>query len=206
MKIDPNTKILIPEVPGSVTDRVSSGPFETYWRSGCEEFARLKNPVRGLKAELIDGAWYWVAGCQVCVGQPNSWMNYHCCEEHNVCSGCGVHHKQASRAPGIHNAVHGHPDGWRCHDCYVRDRVQTAMAALEKAARSAPDTDCTDEVVCPHCGTGYQPDGNPPEGEETCGTCGGKYDISFDISVTYNTRIVGHRVTADNYQYSEADQ
>lgn len=53
------------------------------------------------------------------------------------------------------------------------------------------DHDCTDDIVCPWCGSQYEDDGEyGPEGSMDCGDCHKKFKWAADYSVTYSTEKV----------------
>ena len=47
------------------------------------------------------------------------------------------------------------------------------------------------DVICPHCGEAYQAEGedfSENEREETCESCGGRYVLYDEFTVTHHTR------------------
>lgn len=211
MPLDPNTRVPIEGLPDNVVRVGHNSARQTeFFVEGNKTFKAdhlLLNPVVGLKAEQIDGVWYWVVGCKECLGGKKTWNNYHCCEEHDTCGRCGIPRDKATMIPlpaigGLPRfAVYGHPDGWRCAPCYEAEKTAEAIAKLT-AAEDGVDHEGTSDIVCPHCGNSYCPDCGPAEEKEIeCSTCGGKYDVTFEVAVTYTTTIRGDRVTADTYKF-----
>lgn len=48
-------------------------------------------------------------------------------------------------------------------------------------------TDYTAEVVCPHCGYRHRDSWEMWEGENECGHCGGEFEMTRHVEVTYST-------------------
>ena len=173
-------------------------------RSGSEQQFyygnKDKNPLftlthpsnKAMYAELIDGKWYWVNGCNKCKGMRGS--SYVTCQKHDGCESCGC-----SRGDFEGNAW-GSRNGWICGPCYDKEWKEARWKALSAVAAMGDDKiDCeyNSNIVCPHCASVVEPctaDGLP-EGEEECCVCGGVYYIEPDVEITYSTKIVGERVT-----------
>lgn len=195
--MDKNIKILIPEALPEWTDRIHNGPMKAVWNRETEDLPTLEltPPQRGLKSEFIDGAWYWVVGCEKCLGTSNGW-DYFVCDEHNVCVDCQTHRSE------IVGSAWGTREGFRCSPCQTALDQKLKREALEKVASNDYDEwdyKHNDEIVCPHCGTSYEPD-EPRDGKETCDICGGEYELEIEYSVTYSTTVVGERITLDSLE------
>ncbi|WP_257605786.1 hypothetical protein [Pseudomonas amygdali] len=86
-----DTKILMPEIPGEWTERTRSGQ-KCIWNDGWHgkpdrnglPYVELTAPEKGLYAERIDGAWYWVSGCAKCTGSVERY-SYSVGDKHDVC-------------------------------------------------------------------------------------------------------------------------
>lgn len=196
--MDKHIKILIPEALPQWTDRIHSGAMKAIWNSQTKHLPilELSPPRRGLKSELIDGAWYWVVGCEKCLGTSNGFADYFVCDEHNVCVDCRTNRSE------IEGAVWGTKGGFRCQPCQTKLEQKLKREALEKVASKDYDEwdyQNNDEIVCPHCGTSHEPD-QPSEGKEICGICGGEYELNIEYSVTYSTTVVGERITLDSLE------
>ncbi|MGP3789461.1 hypothetical protein [Pseudomonas sp. B392_1p] len=190
-----DTKILIPEIPGDWTDRTRNGhtnEWNRMWppgqphRNGLPEVI-LEPPTRGLYAERIDGAWYWVCGCEKCLGNREKY-SYITCHEHDRCEHCGIHRQQITEAPW------GVTGGWACQPCVTEQKAQRKAEALAAAATSGHskwDCQLTDEVVCPYCASKFEPDEDiSNDCNHECDVCGGVYTVETEYSVSYTTRKV----------------
>ena len=177
-------------------DRIRSGSTQQFYRKGLRErnhVLSLEPPRKELYAELIDGEWYWVNGCAECNGKPRDWMTYVECDEHNVCRTCKIKRADLKESPW------GGKHGWQCAPCAKKEMEAKKQAALEAVASKEYDEwdfRHTDNVVCPHCTSSYEPDCETPEGEEVCETCGGAYSVEPEYTVTYTTKVVGERLLA----------
>ncbi|WP_240997337.1 hypothetical protein [Pseudomonas viridiflava] len=100
-----DTKIFIPEIPGEWTERTRSGhtcKWNDGWhgrphRSGLP-YVELIAPEKGLYAERIDGAWYWVSGCAKCTCSDEHY-SYVVCDKHDVCVSCNAHRTTLTDTP-----------------------------------------------------------------------------------------------------------
>jgi len=156
----------------------------------------IKAPRRELFADLIDGKWYWVNDCPECNGQEPKWA-YVKCTKHDVCLTCRTPRSELKEIPW------GHVAGFRCKPCQDAIDATNRREALERVAGKDYDEWNylnTDNVVCPHCETSYQPESGQGEGNETCQTCGGEFSVEVEYSVTYSTSVVGERVTLETTQ------
>jgi DNA-directed RNA polymerase subunit RPC12/RpoP len=198
--MDNNTKILIPEIPGAWTERNRSG-HKCIWNDGGhgrphrngQPYVELEAPEQGLYAERIDGAWYWVSGCNKCNGVAGKW-SYIVCDEHNVCTTCGAHRSTLTETPwGTH-------DGFRCKPCQDRIDAEAKAEALAKVAENGYDEwdyHAQDQCKCPHCATGiYIETEDYGDKNMDCATCGGQFELTTEYSVTFTTRVIGDRVVA----------
>jgi hypothetical protein len=154
----------------------------------------IKAPRSELYAKIVDGAWQWVNGCPECNGKKPVWA-YVKCDKHDVCVTCGKSRKNLTATPWAHE------QGFRCKPCQDALNAARKQEALSRVAESEYDESDywgTDKVVCPHCASGYQPEEGPPEGEEVCTVCGGKYEVEPEYTVTYTTTVVGERLLPDS--------
>lgn len=157
---------------------------------------RLEPPEKHYFAELIDDEWWWVNGCAECIGNERSWHTYIECDEHNVCRTCKTARSELTEAPW------GGQNGWQCKPCDKAESEALKRKRLEAVAAEEYDEwdfHHTDQIVCPHCASSYEPEvGEVSGGEETCGVCGGVFEIEVEYTVTYSTTVVGDRVTLDS--------
>lgn len=182
-----DTKILIPEIPGEWTQR-SYGGLTNTWNSkfhstGLPEVS-LQAPQKGLYAERIDGAWYWVCNCPKCLGK-DSFCSFNQCETHDRCVSCNCSRDQLTEAPW------GVSGGWRCKPCQSKIHEAHKVHALENAAASGhSEDDChyTDKILCPYCAT-EQSDDERHDSKKglVCGVCDGKFDLEVEWTASYTT-------------------
>lgn len=192
--LDIKTAIPIEGIAPAWTDRGHSGPMKSVWNECSKELPTVERvpPQQGLKSELVDGQWVWVVGCKKCLGEAG--YNYHCCYEHDRCVTCGIHGSELT------DYSYGMRQGWQCKPCHETAEAIAKQEALRRVAESEYDPwdyKCNDEVVCPHCGSSYEPD-EEPNSEEHCETCGGHFKIEINYSVTYSTECIGQRLLPDN--------
>ena len=182
-----DVKILIPEIPGEWTQRTRSGSTQiwndSYYKTDLPE-VRLTPPRRGLFAELIEGAWYWVCGCQKCLGKPTEY-SYIVCEEHDKCDTCNCTRAELTETPW------GTSGGWRCKPCQDRmddARKTAALAAALESGHGEDDCFYTNEIICPYCASVHRDgDQNESASDLECGTCGGYFDLEVEWSASYTT-------------------
>ena len=160
----------------------------------------LKHPTnKSMYAKLIDSKWYWVNGCSHC---DPSQSQYIVCDEHDKCVTC-----QQPRSAQTQHVWGCSNNTWRCAACQTRlvsERKQTALKRVAKAVERSGEYDkweyqSQDNIKCPHCATEHEPctaDG-VPEGEETCDTCGGAYNVEPEYSISYTTTVIGERLSPD---------
>ena len=184
-----DVKILIPEIPGEWTQRTRSGSTQVWndarhKNDGLPE-VRLNPPRRGLFADRIDGAWYWVCACEKCLGSGKA-FNYSPCDEHDRCVTCHCTRAELTEIPWG-----GCDGGWRCRPCQDRmdaERKATALAAAEAKGHSEDDCWATSKIICPYCATDQSDDDrhDSAKGLE-CGTCGGVFDLEVEWTPSYTT-------------------
>jgi hypothetical protein len=183
-----DTMILIPEIPGEWTQRTRSGSTQVWndpWhKTGLPE-VRMEPPTKGLFADRIDGAWYWVCACEKCLGTGKSY-NYSPCEAHDRCVTCNCSRAELAEAPW--GARDG---GWRCKPCQEKldaARKAEALAAAEANGHSEDDCVYTSDIICPYCATKQNSDARHESAQGLeCGTCGGKFDLEVEWSPSYTT-------------------
>ena len=189
--MDKNTKILIPEIPGEWTQRTRSG-HTNIWNDAWHNQrnpnplpeVRREPPEKGLYAERIDGAWYWVCGCEQCLGNGVT-HSYIICDAHDHCDTCKQHRSV------FKEAVWGLRQGWRCRACQeTRDIARKAEALAAAAEKGHNEDDCqyTDNIICPYCATEQGCDDITRDQKRMeCRTCGGHFDLVLHFEVTYTT-------------------
>lgn len=198
--MDKHTKVLIAEIPGEWTERTRSG-HTNIWnrkdhdrphRNGLPE-VKLEPPEKGLYAERIDGAWYWVSGCSKCNGTAGKW-SYTVCDKHDACHHCGTHRSKLTEIPW------GHTEGFTCKPCQARIDAATKAEALAKFAEAEygdSEFEYQDECKCPHCATAIHLESEDHKDQEMeCDVCGGHFGLTLNYEVTYTTAVIGERVTA----------
>lgn len=185
-----DVKIYIPEIPKEWTRRTRSGHTniwnDSFHRNGLPE-VKLDPPTKGLYAELFEGGWYWVCGCNKCLenGEPYSYI---VCEEHDRCNTCGTHRKDLTETPW------GARDGFQCKPCHQEEREEQKAEALRSAKKSGhSENDCyyTDEILCPVCATKLDNEDMHESGEHEaeCDVCGTEFKVEVDYEVKYTSRL-----------------
>lgn len=148
----------------------------------------IEHENKAMYAQLIDGEWYWVSGCSECNGEKRG-RSYIECEEHDVCSCCGVSRKE------IKEAVWGGSKGWTCNSCKEEKDAEVRREAFEKLDGEEPDCSYTDEIICPHCGSKVYGDDVHESQDLECSVCEGELSVSVEYTVSYSTEIKGKRIT-----------
>ncbi len=180
-----DTKIHIPEIPKEWTQRTRSGNTniwnDPFYKNGLPE-VKIEPPIVGLYAERFEDGWYWVCGCNKCLGNGELYC-YVVCEEHDRCITCGIPRKELTETPW------GKPDGIQCRSCHAKEREEQKENALQSAReRGHSEDDCsyTSEVLCPVCGSENSNDDmhTTNEHEVQCDVC----DTEFIVNVEYEVR------------------
>lgn len=151
---------------------------------------RLEPPEQHYYAELIDGDWWWVNGCAECNGRPRDWMTYIECEKHNRCRTCKLPRDKIIGIPW------GDKNGWQCESCKAKEKKLLRKKRLQEVAAQGYDSydyQYCDTIMCPHCGTSYDPD-EDPQGDQECDLCGGKYTLDIQVTRTFSTAVIGKRI------------
>lgn len=182
-----DTKILIPEIPGDWTQRSRSGSTQVWndpWYKTGLPTVRMDPPQKGLFAERIDGAWWWVCGCEKCLGNPEK-DSYSVCEEHDRCVSCNCTRAELTETPW---GVRG---GWRCKPCQQSlDAARKAQALAAAAASGHSEDDCTytDKILCPYCASEQSSDDlHESQKGMTCDVCDGQFDLEIEYTASYTT-------------------
>jgi hypothetical protein len=154
----------------------------------------LEPPECHIFAELINGEWYWVNGCDECCGRPGTWLTYIKCTKHDVCCHCG---KTRAEAKLNKETQYGHPKGWECKTCCDRIHEEEKSAAL--AAMGEYDEWNfwhKSDVTCPYCKYEfndnhefYDCDEDDPEIFK-CPRC----DNDFELTVVHLTKFTTKRI------------
>ncbi|KEF40131.1 hypothetical protein M670_00147 [Schinkia azotoformans MEV2011] len=185
-----DTKIYIPEIPKEWKRRTRSG-HTNIWNDDFERNGlpnvELEPPQNGLYAERFEDGWYWVCGCNKCLGN-NEPYSYIVCEEHNRCITCGTHRKELTEIPW------GHPDGFQCKPCRKKENEERKFQALMEAReRGHSEDDCyyIEEIICPVCGTENSSDdiNGDEEHEVTCCVCDTDFIVTVDYEPRYTSRL-----------------
>jgi len=151
----------------------------------------LAHENKEMYAELIDGHWYWVSGCEECNGRKrDSFKSYIECEKHDVCSSCGISRKDIKDG-----SVWGGGPGWTCNSCHESERLAIRNEAFAKLDGEEPDCDYCDEIVCPHCGSTMCKDDIYESQDMECYVCDGEFSLEVDYIASYSTTAKGERIT-----------
>ncbi|WP_160067541.1 hypothetical protein [Sphingobacterium bovisgrunnientis] len=178
--------------------RVRSGPTQLFREQKPNDRSFISNDNadvvlthdtdQAMYAELIDGEWYWVSGCNECIGKPRGY-SYIECDKHNVCSCCGISRKE------IEGSVWGGGHGWTCPSCHDFKKLEARQSAFKKLNGKDHDTFYTDNPTCPHCGTEYDSDFVSDNSINDCDVCEGSFEVEIHLSPSYTTTVVGKRLT-----------
>jgi len=134
-----------------------------------------------------------VSGCAKCTASGERY-SYSVCEEHDVCIRCSTHRSALAETPW------GNPDGFICKPYRDREDSPDKAEALAKVAKHdyhQSDYRAQDECKCPHCATVIHIE-SEDYGDKNmyCDTCGGRFELTTECSVTFTTRVVGERIIA----------
>lgn len=137
----------------------------------------IKAPEQHYYAELIDGEWWWLNGCDECNGREYK-RCYIKCIEHDICQDCATPQAQLTEIPW------GTRKGFQCKPCHVKQKAEARIEALSEAATSALDRwDFFNKVNirCPRCNSKMCSDDINETAELECEIC----DQSFKVEVEY---------------------
>lgn len=141
----------------------------------------LDPPEKHYFAELIDGEWWWINGCEECNGRNRDcFKSYIECDEHNVCKSC------KTPAANIEGTRWGSQRGWQCDKCKATQHEAEKQAALEAMPKEffAWDFHGLDNVTCPYCDFEFSDSfehANADEKKQLCPRC----DHTFKITALH---------------------
>ena len=148
----------------------------------------LTPPERHLYADLVNGEWHWVNGCEECNGRPrNTAKSYIECDAHNVCCTCGTPRAELKEAPW------GCIDGWQCKPCADAEHEAekaAALAAMPSDEDYDPwDYEGCDRIKCPYCNADIDSDDHYDAIENprdiTCYRCGNTFKLAGETHITW---------------------
>jgi len=150
----------------------------------------LTHDLPEMYAELIDNEWYWVKGCSKCKDAVNfeESYSYSVCDKHNVCVNCETPRKDLKDIPW------GHRDGFICKPCHDEDAKKLRKEAFEKLDDEEIYTNCTDEIICPHCGSENSNDDIHQDEDMQCHVCTGAFRLTVNYTIDYSTKTIGERL------------
>lgn len=172
------------------TQRTRSGDTQVFCTGNDEHGVaitiRIKAPERSWYAELIDGEWWWLDGCNQCNDRDRSVHGYlNACDKHDTCVTC---HKPRSE---IKDTVWGHKQGFQCqpcHDIAHEAAKQAALAAMPEEYDSW-DYHGKDEITCPYCAfefsDSFESYGDDNETHE-CPVCDNDFKVTAVHSLTFD--------------------
>lgn len=152
----------------------------------------LKHPTnKSMRAELVDGEWYWVTKCQECLGLPrNTARSYIECDKHDRCSICSTNRKH------IKGVVWGGVRGWTCKPCKEKEDELRRTNAFEALGGNEPDCLNVDEIICAHCGSNIHDTEMYESGNIDCYVCGGENFVEVEYTRHYSSSVVGLKQTS----------
>lgn len=147
---------------------------------------RITPPEKHYYAELIEGEWWWVNGCEECNGRPRDCVkSYIECEKHDVCNHCGIERKKLDHAPW------GKKDGWICQPCaqIAHDiEKEQALADMPEHHDEWHYHDLHD-ITCPYCNYKFSDSweyANADEEEQECPRCDNVFTVTAVQSLTFD--------------------
>jgi hypothetical protein len=171
--------------------RTRTGSTQAFAHPGKQSFEpdfTIEPPERHVFAELIDGKWCWVNGCDECHGREGTWITYIKCEKHDVCHQCKTPRAKLTATPW------GHPKGFECKPCHeTRRAIECAEALAKVGARPYDEWDYCDlsAPTCPYCRYEFEPDHSLYEAQDkvvTCERCDNKFEVSAETTVSFTSR------------------
>ncbi|MGX1195823.1 hypothetical protein [Metabacillus sp. SLBN-84] len=183
-----DVKILIPDIPVTWLNRTRSGHTNTWTNPDTKHERSLEPPEQGLYAVRFEDGWYWVCGCEKCLGRPDV-HSYIVCHNHDRCLTCHTHREDLTDIPW------GMVSGFQCRTCRETERAKKKEVALANAAEmNHSELDCSDEdaIICPTCASvNESEDLNEPGGHNmTCGVC----DTPFKVEIEYEIRYTATKI------------
>lgn len=121
--------------------------------------------------------------CWRCNGTEPKYPNDKYCEDHNTCLECGTHRSELKDIPW------GARGGFICKPCADK----ALQKQIEEWQSEERDTDYTDDVICPNCGSKNEADGESEEfyrdgnHEMNCGNCDYLFALETHVSISYST-------------------
>ena len=130
--------------------RIRAGRFQEFYepddRKQRDSKIRLEHPEKHFFAELINGQWCWVNGCDKCNGKEEAYGGYIRCDKHDVCCTCGILRSQLKEIPW------GHVRGFQCKPCVQKQHnIEKAEALAKMGEYNEWDYENIDELKCPYC-------------------------------------------------------
>lgn len=156
-------------------------------KNNCD--VSLEHENKAMYAELINGQWYWISSCAECNGKERDWMSYIECDEHDRCRVCATNRKD------IKGSAWGGKRGWTCNSCKEFEDLEIRREAFEKLDGEEPDHICTDEIICPHCGSEISNDDIHETQDLKCHVCEGELSLEVEYTASYSTSIKETRIT-----------
>jgi hypothetical protein len=161
---------------------------ETRKRTFDPDFT-IQPPERHIYAELINGTWFWVNGCDECHGREGTWTTYIKCEKHDVCHRCKTQRAKLKDVPW------GHPKGFECKRCHdTRRAIEKAEALGKVAAHPYDEWDYQDlsNPTCPYCKFEFtEPCHGLWDAQDeavTCERCENKFEVTAETVTHFTSR------------------
>ena len=162
--------------------------YMTFSTNDPEGVIEIEAPKRHIYSAIVDDKWHWVNGCGPCNGEPRDWRNtYIECDNHNVCSVCGIHTSDEKVT-----ARHGNKGGWICNVCYERKEREHREYMLANARDyDRWDFSGLDTPECPYCNekiNEWWKTFNDRDGDQKheCYTCKNTFLVTPEVSVTFS--------------------
>lgn len=167
-------------------NRVRSGPIQSFkdkdenWKVRRSVF-KLTPPSQEYFANIHEGKWYWMNGCDKCNGRTESYP-YIRCVKHDVCIDCGIPRDDMKDVPW------GVPGGIRCKPCgEILHNKEKAKALSLMGEYDEENYRGLDIPTCPHCNLelDYSDFYEAQKEEIVCYRCDNTYTITAEHITTF---------------------
>jgi len=155
---------------------------------------RISHENKSYYAELIEGVWWWLDGCNECNGRPRGAFTYMGeCDKHNVCRTCRIHRSKLIDTPW------GGRDGWQCKPCAESEHEAEKQEALSKMPCEEDfcewDYHGVDEITCPYCNLEFSDSWESADDDDEAHECP-RCDNTFTVTAVPSLSFDCNRITS----------